>query len=190
MIRLTALAIAAASCLQPTGALANPVKSLYTTVDLRACKKIKSGRQARAWQCSGLAGVPVYVAAGELRQFVSAGQNARKRRAATQTLAAANSIFARGSARATVEWRFDRRGEKQLPYAIIVRFHTLSAERKGDVLVVLKVDALETCHVAYIDALANDNAITLARYIADDKARTFDCRREPITEGVQGKSPM
>jgi hypothetical protein len=190
MLRLTALIIAAASWLPPTGVLANPLRSLYTTVDLKACKKIKPHRQAQAWQCSGLAGVPVYVAAGELRQFVSAGAHAQKRRAATQTLAAANSIFARGSARATVEWRFDRRGEKQLPYAIIVRFHTSSAEGEGDVLVVLKVDAFETCHVAHIDALANDNAIVLARAVADAQARTFDCRREPMAEGVQGRSPM
>jgi hypothetical protein len=186
---LSALVIAVAGCLSPGAATANPVKSLYTTVDLRACKKLQRHPAVRAWRCSGLAGIPVYVASGELRQFVSVGADADKRRAATQTLGAANSIFSRGSERATVEWRFVRRGEKQLPYAIIVRFHTLSRQ-SGDVLVVLKVGARETCHVAYVDAEANANAIVLARYIADERARSFDCRGEPLFEGAQGPGPM
>jgi hypothetical protein len=121
---------------------------------------------------------------------VSAGPDAEKRRAATQTFGAFNSIFERGSDRATIEWRFDRRGERQIPYAIIVRFHTSSDERKGDVLVVSKVSASEACHVAYIDALANEDAIALARRIADGRARTFDCRRDPHPEGATGRSPM
>ena len=101
-----------------------------------------------------------------------------------------NSIFENGSDRATIEWRFDRRGEKQIPYAIIVRFHTAQDGRKGDVLVVSKVSPTETCHVAYIDALANQDAITLARFVADNQAKTFDCREEPRPEGATGRSPM
>jgi len=186
---LSALVIAVAGCLSPGAATANPVKSLYTTVDLSACKKVQR-RRLRAWRCSGLAGIPVYVASGDLRQFVSVGTDADKRRAATQTLGAANSIFSRGSERATVEWRFVRRGERQLPYAIIVRFHTLSPPQSGDVLVVLKVGVRETCHVAYIDAEANADAIVLARYIADEKARSFDCRGEPLFQGAQGQGRM
>jgi len=44
--------------------------------------------------------------------------------------------------------------------------------------------------VAYIDALANAEAIALARRIADGQARSFDCRQEPRTMGEKGKSPM
>jgi hypothetical protein len=187
MFRLPALAIAAAIGLPPAAALANPVRSLYTTVDLRVCKRINN--RLPAWRCSGLDGNPVYVA-GALGQFVSVGANADKRRAASQTPGAGNALLARDGERAIVEWRFDRRGEKRLPYAIIVRFHAAGAERKGDVLVVLKVDARETCHVAHIDARANDNAIVLARAIADAEARTFDCRREPIAESTQGAGQL
>ena len=118
------------------------------------------------------------------------GADAQKRRAATQTLGAFNTIFEKGSDRATVEWRFNRRGERQIPYAIIVRFHTSGEGRRGDVLVVSKVSATETCHVAYIDALANQDAITLARFVADNQAKSFDCRNEPHPEGATGKSPM
>jgi hypothetical protein len=192
MVRRYAPALIAACCLAggPAPAPANPVKSLYTTVDLGACKRTKQHPDGGAWLCRGLGSIPVYVAEGDLRQYVSVGAQADKRKAANQTLGPFNSIFEKGSDRATIEWRFDRRGERQLPYAIIVRFHTSNEGRRGDVLVVLKVTERETCHVAYIDALANQNAITLARYIADERARTFDCRKEPYTEGATGRSPM
>jgi hypothetical protein len=166
------------------------VKSLYTTVDLKICKQVKRHRDGGAWRCGGLGDLPVYVAEGDLRQFVSVGANAEKRRAATQTLGAFNSMFEKGSTRATIEWRFDRRGERKLPYAIIVRFHTSRDGRNGDVLVVSKVSETETCHVAYIDALANPDAIALARQIADKQAKSFDCRQQPHTEGATGRSPM
>src|SRR5262245_40903470 len=169
---------------------ANPVKSLYTTIELKTCKQVRRHRDGGAWRCEGLAGLPVYVAEGDLRQFVSVGADAERRRAATQTLGAFNSMFEKGASRATIEWRFDRRGERMLPYAIIVRFHTSRDGRNGDVLVVSKVSDTEACHVAYIDALANPDAIALARQIADTEAKSFDCRREPRTEGSTGPSPM
>jgi hypothetical protein len=186
--------MAIAGCLAPgmgsVPASANPVKSIYTTVDLKVCKQVKRHRDGGAWRCEGLAGLPVYVAEGDLRQFVSVGADAERRRAATQTLGAFNSIFEKGASRATIEWRFNRRGERMLPYAIIVRFHTSSNGRNGDVLVVSKVSDTEACHVAYIDALANPDAIALARQIADRQAKSFDCRQEPQTEGATGRSPM
>lgn len=170
---------------------AHPVKSLYTTVELKTCKPIKRHPHGGAWLCEGLGGLPVYVAEeGDLRQFLSVGANAQSRRAATQTLGAVNTIFEKGSDRATIEWRFDRRGDRQIPYATIVRFHTSRDGRRGDVLVVLKVGSAETCHVAYIDALANSDAIRLARQVADVEAKAFDCRQEPRAEGAGGKSPM
>ncbi|HSR80380.1 MAG TPA: hypothetical protein VLL28_06315 [Hyphomicrobiaceae bacterium] len=170
---------------------AHPVKSLYTTVELKTCKPIKRHPHGGAWLCEGLGGLPVYVAEeGDLRQFLSVGANAQSRRAATQTLGAVNTIFEKGSDRATIEWRFDRRGDRQIPYATIVRFHTSRDGRRGDVLVVLKVGSAETCHVAYIDALANSDAIRLARQVADVEAKAFDCRQEPPAEGAGGKSPM
>lgn len=194
MARSLAAMLVIAGLLMPTlgaaPAEANRVKSLYTTIDLKLCKRIKRHRDGSAWMCEGLAGLPVYFAEGDLRQFVSVGAEAQKRRAATQTLGAFNSIFESGSTRATVEWRFDRRGERKLPYAIIVRFHTSRDGRTGDVLVVSKVSDTDTCHVAYIDALANRDAIAIARQIADKQTKTFDCRREPRTEGATGKSPM
>jgi hypothetical protein len=186
---LLAMAAAAAAGLA-AGARANPVKSLYTTVDLKECKQVKRHRDGGAWLCDGLAGFPVYIAEGDLRHFVSVGPNAEKRRAARQTLRPFNSIFEPGSHRATIEWRFDRKGERQIPYAAIIRFHTSNDQGRGDVLVVFKVMEYDTCHVAYIDALANDEPAALARRIADRESRSFDCSRDPRAEGARGKSPM
>src|SRR5262249_44714849 len=91
-IILTAMTLAPAACFG-AAASANPVKSLYTTVDLKSCKQIKHHRDGGAWRCEGLPGFPVYVAEGDLRQFVSVGAAPEKRRAATQTLGPFNSIF-------------------------------------------------------------------------------------------------
>lgn len=189
-MRALACALAIVALLAPGPAAANRVKSLYTTIELKSCKHISRHQDGGAWRCDGLAGYPVYIAEGDLRQFVSVGENAEKRRAATQTLGPFNTIFERGKRRATIEWRFVRRGERQIPYATIVRFHTSAAGRKGNVLVVSKVSLSDTCHMAYIDALANSDAIMLARQIADDKARSFDCSNEPSPAGATGKSPM
>lgn len=169
---------------------ASALKSLYTTVDLATCRKVGSHPDGGAWECPGLRGYPVYLAEGDLRQFVSVGANAAKRRAAQQTLPPFNSIFAKASKRSTIEWRYVVRDNRQVPYAIIVRFHTSKDSARGDVLVVMKVTPTETCHVAKIDALANPDPLILARNIADEDARRFDCRQEPKNRGATGKSPM
>jgi hypothetical protein len=94
------------------------------------------------------------------------------------------------SGRATLEWRFVKRNGKVVPYATIQRYFTKSGSRSGEVLVVTKVTPSEDCHVAHIDALANPDAIALARSIADKEARAFDCASEPRRVGKTGSSPM
>jgi hypothetical protein len=186
---MLAMVLATAATLG-AGAKANPVKSLYTTIDLSECKQVKRHRDGNAWTCEGLPGFPVYIAEGDLRHFVSVGANPDKRRAATQTLGSFNSIFEQGSHRATIEWRFDRKGDREVPYAAIIRFHTSNDAGRGDVLVVFKVMEYDTCHIAYIDALANDEPVALARRIADRESHSFNCPRMPPAEGARGKSPM
>jgi hypothetical protein len=125
-----------------------------------------------------------------LRTFVSVGREPQNRKAAKQTLSAFNSLFRAKSARATLEWRFVKRDGKFVPYATIQRYFTKSDSSAGEVLVVTKVTPLEDCHVAHIDALANPDAIALARSVADTQARGFDCKQEPKRVGNAGRSPM
>lgn len=190
-IRLcAAAALGVLGVLGASPAGANPLKSLYTTIELRACKQMRTGPDGRAWLCPGLKGYPVYIADGDLRMFVSVGTEPEKRRAATQTLGAFNTLFTPKTNRATLEWRFVRRNGQVLPYATIQRFFTKDDTRSGEVLVVTKVTASEDCHVAHIDALDNADAIALARSIADGQARGFDCSLAPRKVGRAGKSPM
>jgi hypothetical protein len=174
----------------PVTAAANPLKSQYTTIDLKACAKLKAHPDGTSWRCPGLPGYPVYVAEGDLRTFVSVGAGAEKRRAAEQTLGPFNTIFAAGSRRATLEWRFNRKGGALVPYATILRYYTKNDTDRGEVLVVTKVSPAQTCQVAYIDALATPEPMVLAHRIADETARSFDCGKEPATAGTKGKTPL
>jgi len=79
-MRAPALLCAAACMLGAHPAAANPVKSLYTTVELKSCKPVKRAKAGEGWHCEGLPGYPVYVAEGDLRQFVSTGKDAEHRK--------------------------------------------------------------------------------------------------------------
>ncbi len=187
--RIAAFAVGIAAAVVAPAA-ANPLKSLYTTIDLKSCTQTQRHRDGGAWLCKGLEGYPIYVAEGDLRMFVSVGKRPEKRKAATQTLGPFNSLFKGNASRATLEWRFVKRNGKVVPYATIQRFFTQNDDGKGEVLVVTKVTDKEDCHVAHIDALANPQAIALARKVADEEARKFDCRNDPKRVGSVGKSPM
>jgi hypothetical protein len=177
------------------------IKSRFTTVELKSCEVIKLDSEGGAWTCKGLGGYPVYIAEGDLRQFISFGANGKSRRAATQTLKSFSSVFAPGHSRATIEWRFRRADGRDVPYATIVRFYTASGSTrtkgnggdgtKGEVLVVSKVTPTESCQLALIDARANPDAIILARSAADELSAGFDCKADqPRVVGVTGRSPM
>lgn len=169
---------------------ANPLKSLYTTIELKDCTQTRKHQDGSAWLCPGLEGYPVLIAEGDLRTFVAVGPEPEKRRAAKQTLGPFNSLFRKSSSRATIEWRFVKRDGRVLPFATIQRYFTSDGKRSGEVLVITKVTPGEECHVAYVDALANPQAIVLARTIADRDARNFDCKGEPQKVGKGGRSPI
>lgn len=165
----------------------NPMRSRFTTVELKSCTVIKRHADGNTWRCAGLRGYPVSYAEGDLRAFVSFGADAEKRRAAQQTLSPFNSIFGKGRRRATIEWRFRRSGGADVPYATIVR-HFVSVDGKSsEVLVVTRVSPTEACHMAYIDATANADAIALARSAADELAGTWSCANAPRVLGAPGK---
>jgi len=171
-------------------ASANPVKSRYTAIELKACTPVGSPAAARAWTCPGLANYPVYLAETASRLSLAFGREAQRHRAATQTLRPPNTIFEDGKRRPTIEWRFVRREGRDVPYAAIVGYRTAPNGARGRVLVVTKVGDGESCHVAYIDGQANPDAIVLARNIADREARTFSCTEEPRRVGASGQHPM
>ena len=165
-------------------------KSIFTAFSLADCETLKSHPDGNSYLCPGLPGFPVYLAEGDGRTFVSSGPAPVETKAATQTLKSFNTPFAKPSQRATIEWRFVIRNQRKVPYAMIMRFFTNSNAAHGEVLVVTRLHRREACHVAAIDALANTDAIVLARRVADERARAFDCDSPSTTEGATGKSPM
>jgi hypothetical protein len=167
-----------------------PVKSLYTALDFSQCEPVPGERSGEARLCAGLPGYPVYVAEGRRGTYLSVGPDANKRQAARQTLRAFNTLFDKRGQRSTIEWRFVVRNAQPVPYATIVRYFTESPAGAGEVLVVTRVTDRETCHVAYVDALANLDAIVLARKLADTVARQETCPPEPAVQGAAGRSPM
>lgn len=173
-----------------TPASAREPTSLYTTIDLDTCRVTRRHRDGNTWSCNGLPGYPVMYAEGDLRAFVSVGGTPGKRQAAEQTLGPFNSIFIGRSRRATIEWRVHSQDGKAIPHATILRYYTRNDTGQGEVLVIMKVTERDTCQAALIDALAESEAVAMARQIADGAARTFDCKDEPVTHGKSGKSPF
>jgi hypothetical protein len=165
-------------------------KSLYTSLSVKRCKLLRAHPDGNAYLCPGLAGGMVYFAEGDLRAFIGAGNDPAKSRAAQQTLKTFNSPFRPPRDRATIEWRFVIKNKRPEPFAMIVRYFTAGDAGKGEVLVVTRISGAEACHIAYVDALANADAIVIARRVADDRARTANCQDPPVVEGVVGKSPM
>ena len=80
--------------------------------------------------------------------------------------------------------------QKPVPYATIVRYFTGEGARRGEVLVVMRVAGSEACHVAYVDALANPDAMVLAREAADARGRGAACPPKPVILGATGRSPL
>jgi hypothetical protein len=169
-------------------ASAQPAQSRYVKFDLDKCTVVERDEESGSvvQHCKGADGFAFYVADGDLRFFLSYGPNGREQRSFRQTLPPFNSINDMLELRSLI-------GAKE-PHATILRYFTDSGmgdgSPKGQVLVVTKLDGIDACHMAYVDALANPNANELARQAADS-GETFNCATdEPRIVGKSGKSPM
>ncbi len=153
-------------------AAAQQVESSYTDLNLNMdCTVIESDDFGSTWACAGLKGMPVMVSEADLRMSVSYGLSSTAEKAAGQTLPPFNRLGDR------IEWRVSNAEGHWKPFATILRFFTRheGTGEEGQVLVVTRVAPGATCHVAYVDALANADANELARRTADEKAKDFDC---------------
>ena len=172
--RIFASALFVAFALSGT-AHAQQIESSYTDLDLNVdCTVIESDDFGSMWACAGLKGMPVMVTEGDLRMMVSYGLTSTTEKAAEQTLPPFNHLGDK------IEWRVSNAEGHWKPFATILRFFTQreGSETEGQVLVVTKVAPGATCHIAYIDALANPDANELARKAADEKAGDFDCEKD------------
>ena len=150
-------------------------RSAYTDTNSSNCITLAAepGHSAEL-ACPGYKGYPLLIRDGDLRMFVSYGFDARDEMAASQTMPNFNTIGEK------LEWLIADHPELgEQPVASILRYHLDRSEGfipDTQVLVVTKIEPGNTCHVAYIDALANRNANVLARQAAADLVPGWDCR--------------
>lgn len=162
-------------------ATAGPIESAYTKIRIEACRKLSEHELGATWKCPGFGNVPVIVAESDLRFFVSYGENGDNEKAFRFTPIYFNHI------NETLEWRYESKGGKRIPFATILRFFLdREGKKPGQVLIVTTLGPNGVCHLAYIDARARKNANQLAREIADTKAKSFDCSQDPELLGAPG----
>jgi len=173
------LAVALVSSTAP--AFAQLFVSSYTALTFEDCTVITTDDFGSTWACPGLKGLPVMVRESQRSFRVSYGLTSTTEKAADQTLPVENRLGEE------IEWRVSNAEGSYKPFATILKFFIKAkaeSEAEGQVLVVTKVSPGATCHVAYVDALANPDAEQLAQQTADEKARDFDCASEPEIIGT------
>jgi len=154
-----------------TPASAQQIESSFTDLDLTLCTVMQSDDFGSTWACPGLKGMPVMVREVDRRMLVSFGLDSTREKAAEQTIKPHNELGP------GIEWRVSNAEGYFKPFAAIVPLlaEPESGETEQRVAVVIKIAPGATCHVAYVDAIANPDAPELARKAADEIAPGFDC---------------
>ena len=177
-MQIAVMAWVAALCgVMAAPAAAAEVMSTYTDINLDECLVMQSDDFGTTWACPGYKGMPTYVAERSLRFHVSFGFGADQEPAAKQTLEPHNTLGPE------IEWRLTNAGGKWRPFAAILRYFVDGDGGEGQVLVVTRIGPGTTCQIAYVDALANENAEELAQQAADEMAAGFDCADAPEVIG-------
>ena len=173
---------------------AQEIVSAYTDIDTdKHCSMFAGGDEEEGdWAnfvCPGYRGYPVIINYGDLRESILYGFPPEGDAASVwESFAGFNSTGPR------IEWRIEKDGEKETPFATIHRWFVSdggNSERTIEVLVVEKVGQIEgreSCAVGYVIATGNPNANEKARIIADRDARGFSCGDEPAVE--VGTTPL
>ena len=186
---IVAIALVAAT----GGAFAQDFGSVYSSTDVRKCKKVDAAKDGEGdwtvWLCAGIGGRVVLVSEDDLRMTVSIGRN-RKSAAAQPASSQGFSPFNR--IHDTLEWRTI----KGQPFATIQRWFISDSANPGKddrptpvgIMVVTRLDP--ACHVAYVDVAANGgaDANVLARQAAEEHARSFNCKQKPVVVGKRGRA--
>jgi hypothetical protein len=158
----------------------------YSKFDAKTCRHVR-GRDAEdygTWTCAGHDGVAVRLSGGDQRMSVSFGRDAAREPAARQTFPAFNNVY-----NGTIEWRLDTPPNgKPRAFATILRWNVRLKDDErtstGRVLVVTRLGPDGVCHVGYVDARTNPDANALARQIANERARAFNCGTDkPVVLG-------
>lgn len=165
MLRHVAVSLVVIAISASVAASQAAVESAYSKFDTKTCKK----RGNAAWVCPGHDGDFVRITVDDQRMQVSYGKTDKDDRARGQSLPGFNNIY-----EGTVEWRIAKPAKgKARPFATILRWNAISEKDQasatgpitatGRILVVTRLGPGGTCHVGYVDAVANPDANELAR---------------------------
>lgn len=167
---------------------ASAAESVYTDIVISTCEPLVQGNPDEPGGdfmsafCPGLGAYRVLFKEGDLRQSLHYGY--LKKTIVDTAFESFGSFNYMGP---KIEWRVDDSGR---PFAAIHRFFVGDQDNIGQVLTVSRVgqpDDEEGCPVGYVDALANKDANTLAREVADTLAVSFQCGQDqPRYHGVKG----
>jgi hypothetical protein len=176
---LSCLALCAG--LASSAALAQEITSAYSQLDPDAdCSVFASSGGAEGdWAnmtCAGYRGYPVIIYYSDARESVFYGFPPDGDLAPTW-----ESFQAFNRTGPTIEWRIERDGSRETPFATIHRWFVSDIDfpdEEVEVLVVQKVGQIhgrQGCVVGYVAATGNPGANEAARRIADTQARDFVC---------------
>ena len=186
--------LAALLVLAAAKAGAQEIASAYTDLDAeRDCSVFAAaGEDDGDWAnmiCPGYRGYPVVIYYSDLRESIFYGFPP------DGDLAPAwESFGAFNAAGPRIEWRIEKEGGRETPFATIHRWFVSKPEGEGniEVLVVEKVGQIhgrEGCAVGYVVATGNPDANDRARRIADEQARGFTCGDAPVVEAGSVPAP-
>ena len=155
-------------------AFAGQITSVYSDFDLKKCKALElysDEGEGGVWQCTGIKGFDLLYLEGDLRGYVAFGPQARSQCTSAQTFGAFNSPGPK------IEWRM----ENGKPIATIFRWFTDNGSgeegAKQNWLAVTKLNGKDACRTALIDT-KYPNANAVAREMADENSRTFNCEKD------------
>ncbi|MEQ9518779.1 MAG: hypothetical protein RLN89_04990 [Parvibaculum sp.] len=191
VIVLSALAV-------PTAVAAESAyMSTYSDLDFAKCEIVHEDSEFGLveWRCAGDHGYDILATEADLRLYLAYQKKGELHGApVTPSDTETNSDLSSDEAEAgdrslgqtippfnnlgpKLEWRLGKEAGAE-PFATIVRYRYQAdpdETDEGQVLVVSRFREGESCHVAYIDALANRNANKMAREIADKYAKGGQC---------------
>lgn len=153
--------------------------SIYTEFDAKRCRQLPKGKSPAdqaAWLCPGHGKIQVKLEVADERMAVSYIGTAKEEGAKFETFPAFNDVYA-----GRIEWRL----KAGTAFATILRWNVMTqrdietakgpTKPSGRILVVTRLGPGGSCHVGYVDAVANADANEIARALADENAQAFKC---------------
>ena len=152
-----------------TTVLGQTIQSVYTSLEEKNCRKLKSDSADYLGRCPGFAGYTVLVSEGDLRQNITI-VTPRGTKHSLDLWTVVSGGFSSLGPRA--EWRASRQKGKLVPVALIVRYNASEnpsqPNKTTSYLAVSKITATEICVTDKISPGANANEA--ARRAADEAA--------------------